>query len=396
MIHYSQLEWICNNSTNLSIELDYYPSSATKIILDAAFLSSGNAGGLFGNFTNNTTMRYWANIYENYIMFNYGYNYRNYGGRDIRVDGNYRDDIRRTYEFALDHVAIDGTIMATVTRGIVGNYGYKLHLFGGVASWTAQATMKMSEFIIINQVYDESLQEYVDTTVHDYVPVIRWLDRKIGIYDKITENFYSIPTGYTRGKILDLDHYTKNLELMINFIDTTSTYQFINELSNNFKLFDSEFTTLKNKDLNLVALLANIERKFAIDATTKEAFWLNIRNKVDITEGKSTVLNTQIAKLSADYSRLELYELIATTNDLQTLIDAICATIMLDYYTKAEVDEIVAKGSGASMDNYYKKTEIDELIPQKEDLTIIDTFLQSREYYYNSVREFSRLNGKGE
>ena len=68
---------------------------------------------------------------------------------------------------------------------------------------------------------------------------------------------------------------------------------------------------------------------------------------------------------------------------------------MKDYYTKAEVDEIVVAGSGGhQMDNYYNKTEIDSLIPEKENLDVIQQFLESRTDYYNNLKLFTKLNGK--
>ena len=48
------------------------------------------------------------------------------------------------------------------------------------------------------------------------------------------------------------------------------------------------------------------------------------------------------------------------------------------------------------MDNYYTKTEIDEKIPEAEDLSQIQQFLENMTYYYNNLKLFTALNGKGE
>ena len=61
MLNYSQLEWLGNNPSTYStsyIELNYYPSSATKIEVDAAFLSTGNGSFIFGIFSNNAAQAY--------------------------------------------------------------------------------------------------------------------------------------------------------------------------------------------------------------------------------------------------------------------------------------------------------------------------------------------------
>ena len=68
---------------------------------------------------------------------------------------------------------------------------------------------------------------------------------------------------------------------------------------------------------------------------------------------------------------------------------------MADYPDKDEVEEMIkTHGSGGGMEGYYNKTEIDSMIPEKEDLTIISNFLESRTEYYNNLKVFTRLNGK--
>lgn len=385
MLNYSQLEWLGNNPSTYStsyIELNYYPSSATKIEVDAAFLSTGNGIFIFGIFSNNAAQAYWAVADTSQMCFS---TYRSDVSSKVVHDyHNYRDSVKRTYTFGNGYIMVNGSTTATATTQSYSSFGYKLKWFAGCNSWGGALTQKVYGI----RIYDN------DTIVRDYIPAIRLRDRAIGLLETITNEFHVAPSGYTRGKILE--KYTENMALRVGFDESDVAHYFISENSVNFKAVDSNYSSLSSQDIALNALVEKIEKRFSIDSLEKEAIWKIVNNKIDIVENKDVVLNTLITKLDSDYSKEKLDAIFASNDDLETKIEATCDELMTDYYTKAEVDKLVEKGGGGKMDNYYTKTEIDEKIPDKEDLTIIQQFLESRTEYYNSLRTFTKLNGKGE
>lgn len=382
MLNYSQLEWLSNNTSTSYIELNYYPSSATKIEVDAAFLSTGNSNYIFGIFTNSTRQAFWAFANASQMYFE---TYRSDVSSKVVHDyHNYRDGVKRTYTFGNGYIMVNGSTTATATKQSYSSFGYKLNWFAGPAPWVSSLTQKVYEI----RIYEN------DAIVRDYIPAIRLRDRTVGLLETISNEFHVAPSRYTRGKILE--KYTDNMELRVGFDGSEATHYFISENSVNFKVVDSNYSTISSQDIALNALVEKIEKRFSTDSLEKDAIWKVINSKIDIVENKDTVLNTLITKLDTDYSKEKLDAIFASNDDLETKIKAICDELMVDYYTKAEVDQLVKKGGGGKMDNYYTKTEIDTKIPSKENLTIIQQFLESRTEYYNNLRTFTKLNGKGE
>lgn len=394
MLKYSRLEWIGNFDTNGNvvhgyIELPYYPSSSTRIVLDAAFLSNG---GVFGNVSNNTTQAFWATAETSYLELARG-NYSNYPSNRVFDYTNYLDGVKRIYEFGQVYIKVNDVlkVQGSSPRPLA-NLGYKLKLFIGSHSWGTPAKQKLSEFHIYEAMADQELPE---KEVINLIPVIRWLDNAIGLYDTINDSFYPVNVNFSHGKILDLANYTENMELRIGYDASETTHKFIDQTYLNFTGVDSYYVNIKNRDNALLALMNDIATKFVLDASSKDYAWTQLRQKLDIIPGYSVVSNTLISKLTDDYTKQQINDLIASNDDLDTLVDSICSLLMKDYYTKAEVDEMVEAGSGGhQMDNYYTKTEIDSLIPEKENLDVIQQFLESRTDYYNNLKLFTKLNGK--
>ena len=394
MFKYSRLEWIGNfdkngNTIHSYIELPYYPSSSTRIVLDAAFLSRG---GVFGNGSNNSTLAFWATAEWSYLDLARG-NYSSYPGNRITDYTNYLDDIKRNYEFGQVYIKVNDVIKAQGSNPRpFANLGYKLKLFTGAYINSNSAKQKLSEFRIYEETDDP---DFPEKEIMHLIPVIRWLDNMIGFYDTVNDNFYPTPVNFSRGKILDLANYTENMELRIGYDTSETTHKLIEQTYLNFTDVDNYYLTIKNRDTALLALMNDIATKFVLDAASKDYAWTQLRQKLNITPGYNVVNNTLISKLTDDYTKLQIDTLIASNDDLDTLIDSICSLLMKDYYTKAEVDEIVEAGSGGhQMDNYYNKKEIDDLIPEKENLDVIQQFLESRMDYYNNLKIFTKLNGK--
>ena len=394
MFKYSRLEWIGNFDKNGNvihgyIELPYYPSSSTRIVLDAAFLSSG---GVFGNGSNNTTAAFWAIAETSYLHLARG-NYSSYSGNRVYDYTNYLDNIKRTYEFGQVYIKVNDVVKAQGNNPkSFTNLGYKLKLFTGSYTGSTPAKQKLSEFHIYEETSDP---DFPEKEIMHLIPVIRWLDNAIGFYDTINDSFYPTNANFSRGKIQDLTNYTENMELRIGYDASETTHKFIDQTYLNFTGVDNYYVNIKNRDNVLLALMNDIATKFVLDASSKDYAWTQLRQKLNITPGYNVVSNTLISKLTDDYTKSQIDALIASNDDLDALIDSICNLLMQDYYTKAEVDEIVEAGSGGhQMDNYYNKTEIDELIPEKENLDVIQQFLESRTEYYNNLKIFTKLNGK--
>ena len=344
-------------------------------------------GYIFGIFTNNTTMAFWTNIDTNQLYFGSG-NVA-YGYNKVYSYKNYLDNVKRTYRFEFGQILVDGTEVATAAKTQpFGSYGYKLNWFAGSASYATQIIQQVSEIRIYEAI------DGVDTLIQRYIPVIRWSDRAIGFLEEHSNYFYKAPSDYTRG--MALSEYTNNLDLRVGFKPDETAHYYISEDSKNFKLIDSTFKTIKDKDTVLTTLFSNIDQRLLNDKNEKDAIWRLVNNKLEQVDNKDIVLNTLITKLSTDYSKEQLDALIASNDDLKATIDKLCDEIMQDHYTKTEVDDLVSKGSGSKMENYYTKTEIDEKIPEAEDLSQIQQFLENMTYYYNNLKLFTALNGKGE
>ena len=392
MLNYSQLEWISNGSnvTGISIDLNYYPSSATKIEVDAAFLTksctdstSAYTGSIFGICANGYGANYFAQVGSSYLFFD---TYKQNQARDSYVYDytNYVDNQRRQYIFGTNYIRV-GDKTSQTTETIFTRFDYSLRWFAGYTSTDRLAFQKLYEI----KIYED------DVLVRDYIPVLRWTDRAIGLLDIISNEFYQASSKYfVRGKILD--KYTENMELRVGFDEAETTHYYISEMSNNFERTDTYFGDLLTDDAELNRLVRVIENRFSVDAKEKEAIVRLLNNKVALTDQKDLVLNTLITKLDTDYSKDALDSTFTSNTDLVNKIATICNEILKDYYTKAEVEDLVEKGSGSKMDNYYTKAEIDEKIPDKEDLSIIQQFLESRTEYYNNLALFTKLNGKGE
>lgn len=388
MFNYSPVEWIQNStSTSSSIELNYYPSSATKIEVDAAFLTTRNSGYIFGIYTNNTARAFWATIDTSQLYFGSGNTANGYNR--VYSYKNYLDNVKRTYRFELGKILVDGVEVATATNTLKFNsYGYKLNWFAGSIGYVTQIIQQVSEI----RIYEEI--DGVDTLIQRYIPVIRWSDRVIGFLEEHSNYFYKAPSDYIKGAALS--EYTNNLDLRVGFKPEETVHYYISEDSKNFKLIDSTFKTIKDKDTALTTLFSNIDQRLLNDKNEKDAIWRLVNNKLEQVDNKNIVLNTLITKLSTDYSKEQLDALIASNDDLKATIDKLCDEIMQDHYTKTEVDDLVSKGSGSKMENYYTKAEIDEKIPEAEDLSQIQQFLENMTYYYNNLKLFTALNGKGE
>lgn len=385
MLNYSQLEWIRNSSniTGISIDLNYYPSSATKIEVDAAFLSQTYTGSIFGICANGYRANYLAEIGPSSLYFR-TYKQNQASDTSVYVYAKYVDDQRRYYIFGNNYIIVDDKTNA-LTEKTYTKFSYSLRWFAGYTTTDSLAIQKLYEI----KIYED------DVLVRDYIPVLRWTDRAIGLLDVISNEFFQASSKYfVRGKILD--KYTENMELRVGFDEVETTHYYISEMSNNFERTDTYYGDLLADDAELNRLLNVIENRFSVDAKEKEAIVRLLNNKVALTDQKDLVLNTLITKLDTDYSKETLDSTFTSNTDLVNKIDTICNEILKDYYTKAEVEDLVEKGSGSKMDNYYTKAEIDEKIPDKEDLSIIQQFLESRTEYYNNLTIFTKLNGKGD
>ncbi len=303
----------------------------------------------------------------------------------------YRDQVRRKYEFGNFYIKVNDSLVINSTKGTTAPQlkNYNLTLFG------FNNTSGVRQKVYGIQIFED------DELIHDFIPMLRWADERIGLYDRVSGNFIVAPVNYTKGKILDPQHYTNNFEARINFDDHETTHHFIDEMSNNFKKIDTAHTVIKNKDTTLIGKLNNIDQKFRIDTNTKNSIIASFDNLFDIgNDGAQTrfeVAANIVNKLRSDYSKEQLDTIFATDQDLEERIDAICSTLMLNYYTIDELNDIITKGDGGSvLTDVYTKSEIQEKIPEKENMDIFHDIIASMTDFEENIVLFHRLNGKGE
>lgn len=393
MLNYSSLDYLYNNADYSSayIDLNIKVNTNTRIELDAAFTESSYTSNswLFstqsGYYSNQA---FYCTIGDYGLRFSYG-DFQKYGAITDTTD--YRDDVRRVYSFYNGGISVNGTETATGTKHAVLTT-LSLRWFCDIYSTN---TYFSRAHTVQHSLYELKIYEG-DSLLHDFVPMFRWSDRLPGLYDKIT-NYFCSPSGdnsiFVFGKILD--HYSDNLQLRTDFEVQEPIHNFLTENSTNFKIIDDAFTNLLSKDIVLVGIISKITELFNYDVTQKKSIYALLDNKVDAETSKSLVATLLINKLEADYTKDEMTILLANKTDLETRIKETCIKIMLAYYTKSEVDELIKQGEAISMDDYYTKIELDALIPSKEDLSFIQKFLESCTTYYNNLGLFSKLNGKG-
>ncbi|MCR5564900.1 MAG: hypothetical protein K6F59_03775 [Gammaproteobacteria bacterium] len=252
-----------------------------------------------------------------------------------------------------------------------------------------------------NRLYSLKIYEGNNLVVN-LIPVREKGTDKYGFYDTVMRVFYTnnLTGTLTHGEeIADIDvdteNYTDIIGLRINFDHKETMNSWIEAFYNNAVKIDFMHPAINTPYQSLHAQLANINQKWVSNDIEKDRIWQLVDTRVPIEEGKSAVRSALITKLTNDYTKAELDLIFASNQDLQDLIDSICVVIMADYPDKAEVDELITEhGSGGGMEGYYNKTEIDTMIPEKEDLTVISNFLESRTEYYNNLKVFTRLNGK--
>ena len=237
-------------------------------------------------------------------------------------------------------------------------------------------------------------------SVMSLLPVRKLETNEYGLYDKAGDLFYKNEgtSSQGAGEIIDYidvsdENKTTNLKLGINIVKKDKMQSLLTIFNSNMKKIDRLHPIIVTKDTLLNSGVSNINQSLIVDHEQKQRIYSQLETKVAAEQYKSLVANILINKLSQDYSNLDLDELFATNLEFQQIISDICDTIMLDYYTKAKIDEIIEQGDPVQMSDYYTKIQINELIPEKEDLTVVQKFLDAQVTLKENLAIFTMLNG---
>ena len=391
---YTQVEWVgsASSPTQSSIALNYFPSDKTRVEAEIAVTGMRNWGTssiLLGTNTINIASAFNLRYYPDYREVLVGTDTKSlYSGRN----SVYYDSTKHMIEFGNRFITVDGVKIEDADVSFVRSSSafYILGVPGTYNNYNSP-----------NRLYSLKIYEGNNLVVN-LIPVREKGTDKYGFYDTIMRVFYTnnLTGTLTHGEEIadidiDVENYTNIMGLRINFDPKETMNSWIEAFSNNAVKIDFMHPAINAPYQSLHTQLANINQKWASNAIEKDRIWQLVDTRVPIEDGKSAVRNALITKLTNDYTKADLDLIFASNQDLQDLIDSICAVIMADYPDKDEVEEMIkTHGSGGGMEGYYNKTEIDSMIPEKEDLTIISNFLESRTEYYNNLKVFTRLNGK--
>lgn len=387
---YTQMEWVGSSSSpsDSYINLNYSITDHTKIVAKIAFNGYTSTNGIIFGTDNKDLIGSLGLMSYN----SYGRIYYDYGGTDRRIyfDGLYPSLTPVTLELGNRYIKINSELKVSSSAVAFVTSQQPLYILGGknLRSWNCQ-----------NRIYEFRIYED-DNLMMELLPARKKGTNIYGFYDTKTKIFFeNDATGLlTCGKELqdivsDDGSYTDILGLQIDFQKQDPIHLFINSFDVNSRKIDYSHTPLKNKNQSLVTGLNAVDQQFLVDVAQKEIIQNALDNKVVIDPTKDAVSNNLISKLNKDYPRDTLDYDFATLDEYNQLVESTCATVMKNYYTAEEVDALVDKGSGSKMEGYYTKAEIDILIPEKEDLTKVQNFLDAQTEYINDLAIFTKLNG---
>jgi hypothetical protein len=185
-VGYTEVEYIENTGTSY-VNTNYYPNQDTRIVAEMQVVTFNDFGRLWGAGNHNTANTISCDYVDSGNIFEVswgGYT----GWAQYSVTSNYN---KHTYDWNKNSFYIDGTLLdsKTYTSFTCSN---KLGIFNVLESGDVPTSNTGRYFygkLYSFKIYDN------DTLVRDFVPTKRDSDNKYGLYDLITDTFYTSPNG---------------------------------------------------------------------------------------------------------------------------------------------------------------------------------------------------------